>query len=212
MIKEGGKCYVYEHYRFDTLKVFYVGLGTHKTDGKYKKYYRASERHPSKRNQYWVNVVNKHGFFHRIVKDNLTLSQARKFEKDLIELYGLSNLCNLKEGGGPEGALVDRVVKKRISESMKKKWKDPEFRMERIEAIKRGSRTPESRAARSASAKELKSNNEKIKKQVSSHFKKLWEDKSHREKISSHMKNMWKDDRYKDRVRQGKDKNKNVLR
>lgn len=35
------QCYVYEHYRHTDLKVFYVGIGTHKKEnGRYKKSYK----------------------------------------------------------------------------------------------------------------------------------------------------------------------------
>lgn len=191
------QCYVYEHYRHTDLKVFYVGLGTHKKGGKYKKYYRASESHPSKRNEYWVRTMKKHGFFHRVVRDNLTIQEACDFEKYLISHYGIDKLCNLSTGGDANGRSLKNEVRNRISKSMKEKWADPKFRNERIKAIKKGSSSIESRIRRSQSAKELKSNDELLKRKVSNHFKKLWEDSSHRKYISEKMKNTWKDQEYR---------------
>jgi hypothetical protein len=86
--------YVYFH-ELHNGSVFYVGMGA--TD-------RAWET--DSRNQYWKNVVKKHGGYHvRIVRDGLTLDEARDLERFYISYFGRRKyesdgiLVNLAEGG-----------------------------------------------------------------------------------------------------------------
>jgi len=82
--------YVYEHIRLDTMKPFYVGKGSgtraYRKDG---------------RNQYWHNVVNKHGYIVNIVAENLDEEMAflAEIEKiDQLRRIGIA-LTNMTDGG-----------------------------------------------------------------------------------------------------------------
>ena len=65
--------YVYLHRRKTDGKVFYVGKGHDKrawtTDG---------------RNQYWFNIVKKHGFYIEILLNNIQAWYAFELEKETI--------------------------------------------------------------------------------------------------------------------------------
>lgn len=82
--------YVYEWYIVETGEVFYVGKGT------------GSRRYDKKRrNQYFLNIVNKHDCKSRLVYSNITNEEACELERKLIaerwdkgEAY-----CNFTEGG-----------------------------------------------------------------------------------------------------------------
>jgi hypothetical protein len=82
---------VYCHKRPTDGEIFYVGKGTA---------YRA--KRSDSRNNYWNNIVEKHGGFDiEIVAENLTEVEALGFEVVLIK--GLrdagAKLCNLTDGG-----------------------------------------------------------------------------------------------------------------
>lgn len=84
------KYYVYRHIRLDNNTPFYVGKGSGN---------RAfTKQH---RNQYWHNIVNKHGYRVEIVKYFETGQDAYNFEFKLINLYKNYNLvkANLTDGG-----------------------------------------------------------------------------------------------------------------
>lgn len=83
--------YVYVHRRATDGRVFYVGKGK---GNRYKS--------NNLRNNYWHNIVNKHGFTHHIVMRFECEECAFSFERALIKHYGRSNLCNMTDGG--EGA------------------------------------------------------------------------------------------------------------
>jgi len=87
------KFYVYQHVKADTNAIFYVGKGKGKRCNK-----------KNGRNQYWHNVVNKHGYKAEIVVDGLDEELAFLTEIELIDKYkklGLE-LVNTTDGG--EGA------------------------------------------------------------------------------------------------------------
>ena len=86
--------YVYIHRKGTTGEVFYVGKGT--AD-------RAWQR-GSKRNVHWNRVVKKHGFVSEIVESGYHNWYAEEREIQLIEFYGLDNLCNMTSGGESGGA------------------------------------------------------------------------------------------------------------
>lgn len=98
--------YVYVHRRESDGKVFYVGKGSHKD--------RMLE--VNGRNQYWKNVVAKHGFIAEVVArfDSDFLSQ--QLERELIAWFGKSNLTNLTDGGdGCAGLIVSDSARKKLS-------------------------------------------------------------------------------------------------
>lgn len=81
--------YIYLHITLSTNKVFYIGKGK-------------GNRYKSKqnRNKYWLNTVNKYGYYPLIYKDNLTEKEAFELEKELIIFYStITNLTNLTDGG-----------------------------------------------------------------------------------------------------------------
>lgn len=85
---------VYKHIRNDTNKVFYIGIG--------KDRYRIGRK--GNRNDYWHNIVNKHGFSKEIIHADLSWEDACEFEKFYIMLYGRKDLkkgclVNLTHGG-----------------------------------------------------------------------------------------------------------------
>ena len=108
--------YVYRHRKVDTHDVFYVGIGTmNRTQSK------------NNRNNFWKNIVNKHGFYSEIIAECQTKDLACELEVMLIEQYGRVNigtgiLCNLTEGGDGVIGLSDEA-KKSISDKLKEYYK-----------------------------------------------------------------------------------------
>jgi hypothetical protein len=90
------QAFVYRHITLDTNEVFYIGIGVVKRRSWSK----------NGRNRYWHNVVNKHGFKHEIVQENLTRETAKELEIFLIKNYGrrdLGNGCLVNMTGGGDG-------------------------------------------------------------------------------------------------------------
>ena len=52
-----GKYFLYGHFRKDTCKLFYIGIGTKQGSSRSKNYQRATAK--SRRNPYWKNITNK---------------------------------------------------------------------------------------------------------------------------------------------------------
>jgi hypothetical protein len=114
--------YVYQHRKKDTNEIFYVGKG------KNKRYLEESNR-----NNYWNNIVCKHGFFAEILFENLNEELSLLVEMELIDKYKKLNinLCNLTNGGeGVSGLshsekskklMSKKALGKKISEETKKK-------------------------------------------------------------------------------------------
>ena len=94
--------YVYSHIRPSDGTCFYIGKGTgHRVlNGR-------------SRNDEWYNVVyDEGGFLHKILINNISESDAYKYEKQFIEDIGLCNLTNIGSGKTDEW-------KKKIGESNK---------------------------------------------------------------------------------------------
>lgn len=121
---------VYKHYKEDTKELFYIGIGLKKERAYSKK----------SRNDFWHNIVKKHGYYVEIHIDNISYSEAKKQEKKLISLYGrldLNNgiLCNMTDGG--DGNIgMSQNVKDKISNSLKGKKINPEIAKKRAEKQK----------------------------------------------------------------------------
>lgn len=112
---------VYLHKKMSDDSVFYVGMGSLK------------RAYCKQRNDWWNNVVKKHGYYVEIFKDGLSSEEAWEIEVELIEKYGridLKNgqLINMTIGGiTVEG--LSRSSSNKKSKSLKavtrsKEWRD----------------------------------------------------------------------------------------
>jgi hypothetical protein len=114
--------YVYAHYRKTDDSIFYIGVA------------KSKKRFTSKysRNKYWKNIVEKHGFYYKILMECDDWSECFKKEIELIKLYGRLDLktgllCNMTDGG--EGCLNISVESKlKISEKLKGIKRSDEFK------------------------------------------------------------------------------------
>ena len=102
---------VYRHITLDTNQVFYIGIG---------KINRPNSK--KNRNKFWHNVVNKHGYYSEIIKDNLNHQEACELEQLLILEYGRRDLntgylVNMTDGGdGLNNYKFDRNTVQKIRE------------------------------------------------------------------------------------------------
>ncbi|NBW12734.1 MAG: hypothetical protein EBR82_32385 [Caulobacteraceae bacterium] len=120
-MKNEEKYCVYLHITKDNGIPFNVGKGSKKW-----------KRHNSKknRNDWWYNIVNKHGYDVIILEDDLTEKQAFELETYWIKRIGRKNLglgplVNLSDGGeGPSGMIHNGEIRKKISENTKKGMTD----------------------------------------------------------------------------------------
>ena len=107
--------YVYAYYLKSTGEIFHIGKGKNNR-------YKEKTQH---RNQYFKNMINKHGedVDVRILKDKLTEEEAFALEKELITQYKAIGQCktNLHEGGcgGNTGKYDDPERSCKISEFAK---------------------------------------------------------------------------------------------
>lgn len=107
-----GEFYVYEHWRFDTGKCFYVGKG------------RGKRSHsPHNRNRHWKNIVAKldasgSGYEVRIIVSGLTEDEAFRLEQERIRYWRQSvDLANISDGGeGRSGFKHSEETKRLIGE------------------------------------------------------------------------------------------------
>lgn len=83
------KFYVYIHSKLDSREVFYVGKGS------------GNRAYCNKRNTYWHNIVNKHGYTVDILEYFKTSKEACKREFELISFYKSKGLAqaNILPGG-----------------------------------------------------------------------------------------------------------------
>jgi hypothetical protein len=105
--------YVYEHLRPDNMQVFYVGKGNGK---------RANSK--SDRNNYWHNIVNKHGFIVKYIATNIDEELAFLVEQERINQLKKLNisLANMTNGGeGSSGLKMPESAKETISKAHKGK-------------------------------------------------------------------------------------------
>lgn len=159
---------VYIHRRKDIenpfLNVFYVGIG--KTEKRaYQTYNRGN-------NNYWHNIVKKHGHIIEITHKDILWEEACSIEKYLISFYGRydkkeGKLCNLTDGGdGATGAIRSQKFK----DDLRKK----------ITGLKRSSETIEKLKIKQTGVK--LSENAKIKLSIANKGKTISEE--HKKKIS----------------------------
>lgn len=135
--------YVYEHLKPNTGEVFYIGKGS-----KNRAYQTRS------RNNHWTNIVNKYGLEVNIIYNNLTNQEAGQKEIDLIEFYGLDNLCNMTQGG--DGCVsLKQESKDKISNSLKGKIQSQESKDKRSASLKKTWQNPALIELKSNQSKEL---------------------------------------------------------
>ena len=109
------KILIYRHRTIDTHEVFYIGIGSVK---------RSKSKH---RSSFWKNVVNKHGYYIEIIKDNLSWEEACELEQLLIQEYGRRDLgtgilVNLTDGGeGAPGTIISEETKLKLRDKNKGK-------------------------------------------------------------------------------------------
>ena len=113
--------FVYAHYRTDSpdSDPFYIGKGKNTRDLS------------KKRNRFWTNIANKHGFVVKKLKENLTEQEAWDLEISLIAQYGklIDNtgcLANITSGGeGASGTIHTTETKAKWSSAKKgKTWEE----------------------------------------------------------------------------------------
>lgn len=113
VVEPSNPFYVYAHYRLSDGQLFYIGKGKNK---------RAWTK--NKRNNYWNNVVNKHGFYVSLLAQDLTEEDAYVLEKQVIELFKTMYcpLTNLTAGGvGGKGYVASEETRKKMSIARKGK-------------------------------------------------------------------------------------------
>ncbi len=135
--------YVYEHLKPNTGEVFYIGKGCKN---------RAYETRS--RNNHWTNIVNKYGLEVNIIYNNLTNQEAGQKEIDLIEFYGLDNLCNMTQGG--DGCVsLKQESRDKISNSLKGRLQTQETKDKRSNTLKLVWQNQELRNLKSEQSKKL---------------------------------------------------------
>lgn len=96
--------YIYCHRKKTDGKCFYIGKGT-------------GNRFKSKngRNQYWHNIVNKHGFEVIILINNINEEKTFEYESYFCKQIGYENLCNIRKELGNGGYSMSEETKQKIS-------------------------------------------------------------------------------------------------
>jgi hypothetical protein len=113
--------YVYAHYRKTDDLIFYVGVA------------KSKKRFLSKysRNNFWKNIVEKHGFYYKILIESDIWEECLNEEIKLIKHYGRIDLktgvlCNMTDGG--EGCFnLSSESKDKISHKLKGLKRDSEY-------------------------------------------------------------------------------------
>ena len=86
------KHFIYGHFRKDTCKLFYIGLGTIQK-GSYQRAFAQNGRNP-----HWCNIVNKTDYKIVILFTTNDLEEAKNKEIYYISKYK-DKLCNISSGG-----------------------------------------------------------------------------------------------------------------
>lgn len=114
--------YTYIHFKKDDGTPFYIGKGQ-------KNRYCVK----TNRNNYWKNIVSKHGFNAEILCNWSTEQEAFEHEKFLIQCFKNMNyeLVNMTEGGeGTSGWIPSDSWRKKRSDYQKKNFVNPMFNEE----------------------------------------------------------------------------------
>lgn len=129
--------FVYAHYRADNPDTdpFYIGKGKNTRDLS------------KKRNRFWTNIANKHGFVAKKLKENLNEQEAWDLEISLIAQYGklIDNtgcLANITNGGeGASGTIHTIETKAKWSSAKKGKTWEEIYGIEQAAAIREKRKT-----------------------------------------------------------------------
>ena len=148
--------YVYIHYRLSDNLPFYVGKGKKK-------------RHSDKvnRSEWWKRIVEKHGFYFKLVSDCLSEVDALELEKQTIHSLRQQGvvLCNFTDGGeGTSGSKQSpETIRKRVEKNTGKKRTDEQRK--RLSIAQTGkTRTEEQKKAQSNRLKGVPRDAEVVKK------------------------------------------------
>lgn len=115
-----GKYYLYRHVRVDSNSVFYIGIGSKRSENNYSRAYSKNNR-----NVWWVNITNITDYIVDILFESNDRSEIERKEIEFISLYGRKDLgngtlCNLTDGG--EGAMNTIISKDtRLKHSIRSK-------------------------------------------------------------------------------------------
>lgn len=156
--------YVYEHRRGDTGQVFYVGKGTAKVRGEYRRAFDFCRRKRS-----WKALVAKHGVLAEVVAEFFLEDDALAYESARIKLHGRRDmgtgpLVNHTDGGkGASGYRMSQESKAKIAAHNTGRRLPAESRA-RISAALSGERhwkfgTSESEATRAKKAASMRGKN-----------------------------------------------------
>jgi hypothetical protein len=123
--------YVYIHYTADDNVPFYVGKGY------------ADRAYVTKgRNEWWNNIVNKHGYNVEIIHENLTDEEAIKIEIETIAKIGRRDkkegpLVNLTDGGeGPSGCIISEETRNKLKAAQRGRKHSEETRKKLSNSLK----------------------------------------------------------------------------
>lgn len=179
----------------------YIGITNQKPERRWR-----SDGSGYRQNEQFYNAIKKYGwdsFKHEILYTDLSLEDALKIEKDLIQEYQLYKNGYNKSVGGDYGGYTESVREK-ISRSVTKLWSDETYRdhMRKahigISASKGFKHTEEAKQKMSAAAsarwkdEEYKKHMvEKFKKRPKSFYsekiKKQWDDPDQKQKLTAHL-------------------------
>jgi hypothetical protein len=120
--------YVYKHIRKDTNEVFYIGIGTLKNHKRVNSLLN--------RNNHWLNISKKVGYYSEIIADNITWEYACELEKYWISYYGRldqkkGNLVNLTDGGEGTFGVIHSIETRKKQSVAKIGDKNPFFNKKR---------------------------------------------------------------------------------
>lgn len=114
------KYFLYRHIRKDKDEVFYVGIGTKRSETNYSRAFSKNLR-----NKWWENIVNTTKYEVEIVLESNDRDFIFEREIEFITLYGrrdlgLGTLCNLTNGGeGSVGTIVSKETRLKHSKRSK---------------------------------------------------------------------------------------------
>jgi hypothetical protein len=149
MVVNMRKHYIYAHYTLDTDECFHIGVGTHNNKRKYDRAHSTSGR-----NNYYVNIVNKHGLRVEIIKDGYSNRDKAVDDEVMLQLLIKPRACLVY--GDRQLALykpMSQETKDKVSKAKKGKKLSPEQvkNMKGRTPWNKGQKLPEQSEARKGS-------------------------------------------------------------